>query len=90
MLFNNHDCHLHLKGVLFVPQASIKLIFDHKLDHGNNAYVEYWHEYLSIKDQEAGKFILRAKQKGVLYPLPCKSSLCGRHVLVTIDNPSPI
>ena len=85
--FHTHDRPLHLNNVLHVPQASKNLISVHKLAHDNHAYLEFWPEFFSIKDQETGKVLLRAKSRGGLYPLPCKPSIHGRHVL-GVSRPS--
>ena len=85
--FHTHDRPLHLRNVLHVPKASKNLVSVHKFTHDNHAYVEYWPEFFSIKDQRTGKVLLHARSRGGLYPLPCKPPIQGRHVL-GVSRPS--
>lgn len=64
----NHD--IHLKNVLYVPQATKNLVYVHKLAFDNYAFLEFHPKFFLIKDQATKKTILRRKCHKGLYPLP--------------------
>jgi histone deacetylase 1/2 len=61
---------IHLKNVLYVPQATKNLASVHKLASDNSAFLEFHPNFFLIKDQATKNTILRGKCHNGLYPLP--------------------
>jgi hypothetical protein len=67
--FHTPDCHIHLKNVLHVPQATKSLVSASKLVSDNNSYVEIHPRFFAIKDQASGRTLLHGASRNGLYPL---------------------
>ena len=65
---------IHLKNVLYVPQAKKNLVSVHRLVDDNSAFLELHRDYFSLKDRVTRKTLLKGRSWRRLYPLP-KSSL---------------
>jgi hypothetical protein len=61
---------LHLKNVLYVPNASKNLVSVHRLTTDNSAFLEFHPNFFLIKDQVTKKTLLKGHCHGGLYPLP--------------------
>jgi hypothetical protein len=61
---------IHLKNVLYVPQAQKNLISVHRLVENNSAFLELHRDYFYLKDLVTKKMLLRGRSHCRLYPLP--------------------
>ena len=71
---------IHLKKVLFIPQATKNLASIHKLTHDNDVFLEFHPSFFCIKDRDPKKVLLRGPCREGLYPLP--SSIMQAQVAV--------
>jgi hypothetical protein len=69
---SNRD--IHLKNVLYVPQAKRNLISVHRLVDDNSAFLELHRDYFFLKDLATKRTLLKGTSHRRLYPLP-RSSL---------------
>lgn len=53
---------LHLKNILYVPQANKSLVSVHKLASDNRAFLEFHPDHFLIKEQETKRTLLRGKE----------------------------
>jgi histone deacetylase 1/2 len=81
---------IHLNKILHVPKASKNLLSVHRLAKDNHAFLEFYPDYFSIKDQGTRKTLLRGRCEGGLYPLKSSSlqSSQNKQVLATVAKPS--
>jgi hypothetical protein len=70
---------IHLKNVLYVPQATKNHASVHKLASDNSAFLEFHPNFFLIKDQATKNTILRGRCHNGLYPLPSNpmKQACG-------------
>jgi histone deacetylase 1/2 len=61
---------IHLKNVLYVPQAQKSLISVHCLVDDNSAFLELHHDCFFLKDLVTKKTFLKGRSHRRLYPLP--------------------
>ena len=64
------NCDIHLRNILYVPEADKNLISVHRLATDNNAFLEFHPNYFLVKDQDTKKVILEGKCHNGLYPFP--------------------
>lgn len=61
---------LHLKNILYVPNANKNLVFVHRLATDNSAFLEFHPNFFLIKNQVTKKTLLRGRCQQGLYSLP--------------------
>ena len=61
---------IHLKNVLYVPQAKKNLASVHRLATDDSAFLEFHPDVFFIKDQETKNILLEGRCRNGLYPLP--------------------
>ena len=61
---------IHLKNVLYVPQAKKNLASVHRLAADNSAFLEFHPDVFFIKDQATKNTLLKGRCHNGLYPLP--------------------
>ena len=61
---------IHLKNVLYVPQAKKNLVSVHRLAADNSAFLEFHPDVFFIKDQATKNTLLKGRCHNGLYPLP--------------------
>ena len=60
---------LRLNNILHVPSASQSLLSAYRLMIDNQAFLEIHPEFFSVKDQETGNILLRARSRRGLFPV---------------------
>jgi len=64
---------IHLRNVLYVPQAKKNLASVHRLATDNSAFLEFHPNVFFIKDREMKNILLKGRCRNGLYPLPSPS-----------------
>jgi hypothetical protein len=66
---------LHLKNIIYVPEAKKNLVFVHRLTTDNSAFIKFHPKFFLIKDQATRRTLLRGPCRQGLYPLPPSPSI---------------
>ncbi len=73
IVHNPNSRNIHLRNVLYVPQAKKNLVSVHRLVNDNSAFLELHRDYFFLKDQITRKTLLKGRSWRRLYPLPHSS-----------------
>lgn len=85
IVHNPNSRNIHLRNVLYVPQAKKNLVSVHRLVNDNSAFLELHRDYFFLKDQITRRTLLKGRSWRRLYPLPTvlyEASLQRRQVVV--------
>lgn len=53
------NCDIHLRNILYVPNANKNLVSTNRLVSDNSAYMELYSKYFNLKDLATKKLLLR-------------------------------
>jgi hypothetical protein len=80
-LYYTPNNNLRLDNILHVPKGTKSILSVHHLAQDNHAFLEYWPNFFSIKDQDTSEIMLQGRCVGGLYPMPSSSSPSTKHAL---------